>query len=466
MRCSPVPLLSVFIAFTAVSTIAWSNTAGFQYISPLPGSSLVSRETNIIIRPGGLMAQNSINSPSPLAVNGSLSGRHEGKMILSDDLRTLVFNPSTPFLSGETVTVLLEVGIRHADGTPVSPLSFFFTITTTSRAVASDVSYPSGSLMSINALRLTGSSFSVLDSLPMDFPPINLVESDHPTTGGIFLDNIVFDTTIHTTNYLMVLDNTGRPLTYHRIGNPCLDFMQQPNGMFTYFNTHFGSFVETDTSYTQSRVYSAGNGSLTDPHELRLLPNGHALLIALDRQIVRMDTIVPGGNPNAIVIGNTIQELDQSGNVVFQWRSWDHFRIIDATHEDLTAPAIDYVHMNALDIDTDGNLLLSSRHQSEITKIDRQTGEIIWRLGGVNNQFTFVNDSLGFSYQHAIRRIANGLSRFLTMATFTPPRSHGQQSIRSMRQGGSQLLCGNTVTLRTSLVLPWDTSRDSMTETR
>jgi hypothetical protein len=64
--------------------------------------------------------------------------------------------------------------------------------------------------------------------------------------------------------------------------------------------------------------------------------------------------------------------------------------------------------MNSIDLDNDGNLLFSSRNLEEITKINRQTGEIIWRLGGRNNQFTFVNDTLGFTRQHAIRRIPNG----------------------------------------------------------
>jgi hypothetical protein len=44
----------------------------------------------------------------------------------------------------------------------------------------------------------------------------------------------------------------------------------------------------------------------------------------------------------------------------------------------------------------------------EITKINRQTGDIIWRLGGENNQFTFTNDPIRFSYQHGIRRLTNG----------------------------------------------------------
>jgi hypothetical protein len=44
----------------------------------------------------------------------------------------------------------------------------------------------------------------------------------------------------------------------------------------------------------------------------------------------------------------------------------------------------------------------------EITKIDRNTGDIIWRFGGENNQFKFENDTLGFSVQHDIRKLPSG----------------------------------------------------------
>ncbi len=64
-------------------------------------------------------------------------------------------------------------------------------------------------------------------------------------------------------------------------------------------------------------------------------------------------------------------------------------------------------------------ILLSSRHLNEITKINRATGDMIWRLGGVHNQFTFVNDTLPFHYQHHIRRIANGNITCSIMEIFT-----------------------------------------------
>jgi hypothetical protein len=152
-----------------------------------------------------------------------------------------------------------------------------------------------------------------------------------------------------------------------------------------------------------------------------LLKNGHVLLMSYDARTVAMDAIVPGGSPAATVLGLIIQELDQAKNVVFQWRSWDHIPITDS-EQDLLSSYIDYVHGNALESDTDGNIILSSRHLSEITKINRETGDIIWRWGGKENQFTFINDTLHFSYQHAVRRIANGhITLFDNGNGHTPP---------------------------------------------
>jgi hypothetical protein len=119
-----------------------------------------------------------------------------------------------------------------------------------------------------------------------------------------------------------------------------------------------------------------------------------------------------------------IQQIDANKNVIFQWRSWDHFLIIDATHENLLDDTIDYVHGNSIEVDTDNNIIISSRHMDEITKISTTTGNIIWRLGGKNNQFTFINDTIGFSHQHDARRISNGNLTLYDNGNFhVPPRS-------------------------------------------
>ena len=52
------------------------------------------------------------------------------------------------------------------------------------------------------------------------------------------------------------------------------------------------------------------------------------------------------------------------------------------------------------------HFLISSRNLDEITKIHRITGDIIWRWGGSQNEFNFIND-YPFTGQHTIRSLGN-----------------------------------------------------------
>jgi len=170
-------------------------------------------------------------------------------------------------------------------------------------------------------------------------------------------------------------------------------------------------FFFMDSSYVVLDSIKTGNGYNMDAHDILLLENGNYLLMSYDPQPVDMSEVVVGGNPNATVVGLIIQEVDINENVLFQWRSWDHFQITDATDDiNLLGNYIDYVHGNAFEIDTDGNILLSSRHLDEITKIDFETGDIIYRFGinSKNNEFTIQNDVYGFSHQHDVRLLPNG----------------------------------------------------------
>jgi hypothetical protein len=112
--------------------------------------------------------------------------------------------------------------------------------------------------------------------------------------------------------------------------------------------------------------------------------------------------------PTAVVTGLIIQELDRNKNVVFQWRSWDYVDVTEALGVNFVAATVDYVHGNAIELDADGNLLISARHLCQILKVDRKTGDVIWRWGGKMNEFLSIGDSTAVSYQHALRRLPNG----------------------------------------------------------
>src|ERR1041385_710778 len=85
-----------------------------------------------------------------------------------------------------------------------------------------------------------------------------------------------------TVSYLMILKNSGDPIYYRKMQSPCLDFKLQPNGLLTYFDVNANKYYGMDSLYVVVDSFMTGNGYAPDEHELLLLPNGHALLMAYD----------------------------------------------------------------------------------------------------------------------------------------------------------------------------------------
>ncbi|MBN1782038.1 aryl-sulfate sulfotransferase [bacterium] len=248
-------------------------------------------------------------------------------------------------------------------------------------------------------------------SVPSDFPDIKIITLKSTAPGKVFFGSTFTD----IGNYLVIMENDGTPYFYRRYPHHergSGEFRLQSTGVLTAYLFQKQFFIALDHHYDVVDTFRVGHGYTTDPHELVLLPNGHALMIALETRQMDMSSAVPGGAKNARVTGNHVQEVDAEGHVVLEWKCWERFDIADAVHENLTSTQIDYVHMNSIAEDFDGHLIVSSRHLSEITKIDRHTGDIIWRLGGRHNQFTFINDPLEFSYQHHARPVPGHPNRY------------------------------------------------------
>ena len=53
---------------------------------------------------------------------------------------------------------------------------------------------------------------------------------------------------------------------------------------------------------------------------------------------------------------------------------------------------LDWIHANAIEEDSDGDLLVSLRHFDQIIRVDRSGGDsVLWRLGGATeNWFAYV----------------------------------------------------------------------------
>lgn len=248
------------------------------------------------------------------------------------------------------------------------------------------------------------------------YPPFEAKIFDSTSTGYYFLSPIKVPNpggAFRGTH--LILDKNGHVVYYRRLpqGVTSSDFKLQPNGWISY--SIGARFFFMDSTFTVVDSAFCQNGILPDGHDVQVLPNGNYLLLGLEN--VPMDLSAYAffgpnnnnpGSPNAIVRSGVVQELDPAKNVVFEWRAIDHYDFGDVDESFLGSPLIvDWTHYNSVELDKDGNILVSSRHFNEITKISRTDGSIIWRLGGKANQFNFLNDSAQFLAQHDARRIAN-----------------------------------------------------------
>lgn len=393
------------------------ETIGFTYHSPVDGAKFVNTEQVIILRTGHAYDVTSL-ARCQVSIIGSDGGEITSSWSLSADRKTLFLQPDKNFSYGETVTVMIPEGLLTGNGQMIEPATFRFQTEPADNTPLLKKYYAlenekmtsglSHELQQKSGLELPENNY------PAKYPAADVVIHEDPAPGYIFNTPMIFFNSPWDP-YMQIIDNQGIPVFFRKMPN-AIDLKLLPDGnlcvgTWNFMNPATNFYYIMDSSYNMQDTIGMGNGYHVDTHDILLLENGHYVLMAYDPQPVDMSQIVPGGDTNATVIGLIIQEVDSDANVYFQWSSWDHIPITDATDDiDLTAASIDYIHGNAFDLDHDGHLLVSSRNLDEITKIDFITGDVIWRMGlnSKGNMFTFTNDTIGFSHQHDIRRLPNG----------------------------------------------------------
>ncbi|HLT23748.1 MAG TPA: aryl-sulfate sulfotransferase [Ignavibacteria bacterium] len=385
-------------------TSAFAIELDIIYQSPQPGAKYCTREETIILSVFEKIESSSLDS-TLISVTGSISGTHTGMLFLSSDAETIIFKPDNPFVYSESINVIIQSGMRTTRGDIIKGRTFSFSIRDES---ISDNSFDySTGRTSIPQKDMEYNLFPQNYSRGIN-SSVTITNSTNPSYGKIFISGFPFGPQTYTP-YLSIIDNSGAVAHSIESNSTSLDFKKHKNGTYSFFNGFSNSYIILDSKFDPIDTVGCGNGYETDGHELIILDNGHMLVMSYDSTKVDMSTIVPGGHPGASVIGLVIQELDKEKNVVYQWRSWEEMEITDASSSiDLTQQKLDPIHGNSIERDYDGHLLISSRHLDEITKLDRRTGKIIWRLGGKKNEFTFINDPERFSYQHDARRVAPG----------------------------------------------------------
>ena len=173
---------------------------------------------------------------------------------------------------------------------------------------------------------------------------------------------------------------------------------------------------ETNIAAVNAELKAMG---IADPvhafhHDVQRLADGTTVALAYPERSVLIN-----GTPTNYV-GEMVVVLDEDFQVKWTWDAFDHMdvnrgpvlgEVVSPGSPEPTAfvprlPAVDWLHVNAVALSpTDGNLILSVRHQDSVVKIDYRNGagdgHVVWRLGEDGD---FALEGAGadawFSHQH------------------------------------------------------------------
>ena len=254
---------------------------------------------------------------------------------------------------------------------------------------------------------------------PTSPPPVTILTSQaHSGRGDIFVTP-----TGETSTYANgpeILDRHGNIVWFHPVpqGQTAADFRTQTyhgQPVLTWWQGTGLGGLSSGTDYIYDDHYqpiatvNAGNGLSTDGHEFLITPWNTALILSYTTATANLTPI--GGPAAQTVVNGVVQEIDiATGKVLLHWNSEDHLPFSQSEQPLPASPSTpwDWFHVNAVHLDTDGNLLIDARNTWTTYKVNRATGDIIWRLGGKASSFTLhaapgqVLDSAGeiFAWQH------------------------------------------------------------------
>ncbi|HLY48933.1 MAG TPA: arylsulfotransferase family protein [Solirubrobacteraceae bacterium] len=422
--------IALLLAVLFALMLSGCGSAGQSVISvfPLPGSRLASSQTQIVVR--GIPARRL----SSITVTGSQSGPHSGRLLTDSDHRGESFLPAKPFAAGETVTVRLS-----APGLARGRKSWHFFV---AEAAGNPPSRPLPP-----APRLPGDVLVFHSRPDLDPPAVEIVKNASRSALG---DVFITPQQGPLQNGAMIVSPQGELMWFkpvpagdlaanvqvqHYQGRPVLTWWQGYSGA----GLGFGEDVIVDSRYRQIAVVRAANGLSADLHEFELTPHGTALITAY--YPVFWDATSIHQSRHMLVLDSVVQEIDvKTGLVLFQWDSLDHVPLSDSYEPIPNDPGqpYDYFHINAIDEDDDGNLIISARNTWAAYKVNLVSGQTIWTLGGKHSTFKLAAGA-NFAFQHDVRVRADN-DRMVTVFDdgAGPPTVHKQSRGLTLRLDTAQ----------------------------
>ena len=262
----------------------------------------------------------------------------------------------------------------------------------------------------IKVIAILFPSFFLSLDFAIDYPDFEIIINNNPYPEDIFIHSTGDD------NQFMALLDSELEVKWYIVSTSGKgwDFKVNNNNKVTYFRkpsndwtpSGGGLFYVMDQSMHEVDTLECANDFIADYHDIQYTDGGGYILQAYAKEQIDIPQTEVVDTANVLIL----QEFDQEHNLIMEWKNFEHMDIEDYIDQfNLMGPYLHWMHGNSIEIDNDENIFISNRTMSEIIKFNRQTGALIWRLGGPMNDFTFIDDPLnGPNRQHDARRLDNG----------------------------------------------------------
>ena len=250
-----------------------------------------------------------------------------------------------------------------------------------------------------------------LHCITSEFPLMEITTKTEDVDDGV----MIISPNSGDKGYLLILDNNGVPLFRRVIDGRVTDFKRHSDGRYSYAlrdgsRNEFGQWDNTivvlNAEFQEERRLKTVGLNHTDNHEFLITTEGTFILGSYNSSY--RDMRPWGLSESELTRDSVIQELNDQGEVLFEWDSWDHIDVNNCLNHRFPD---DYAHLNSIQVAPDGNLIASLRGCSMVVKIDRAsgTGATIWDIGGLEPSLQIVGDSFEeFCGQHTASEDEDG----------------------------------------------------------
>lgn len=360
-----------------------------------------------------------------VSVVGQHSGPHSGRLRGYSQGDGASFEPDTPFATGELVTVRATIGggsntqqvphggghakqVTHRGANATKQIAYRFRV---------DTPYPTRSTSEFPNPTAAPADYQSFYTLPgIQAPILSVTVPDRDPAAGDIL----------TTNGPgpgqygpLIYTPAGRLVWFERLpaGEAAADLNEQTyegqrdltwwRGRVLSLGFGQGEDVVTNSHYQTVARVTGGNGLRADLHDFQLAP--HEISYNTAYNPIRCDLTPVKGARDGAIVDTAIQEIDmRTGLVRWEWHSLDH---VGASESEVETPAgttpWDYFHLNSIDPERDGAILISARSTWAAYQLEGGSGRILWRLGGTRSSFE-MGPGTRTAWQHDGRVLPDG----------------------------------------------------------